>query len=93
MRKPTLPNASYTFADYFKINPPIDQLAAYFGYEFRREKYLLPRSGIGLDRLEDLKLRLDENVLHTTLGSEIRRSRSPRNPLKKQVVFLQLSVH
>ena len=66
-------NASYTFADYFKLTCEIDELLNYFGYTFKRERYQLPCSLVELDRVKDLILRLEENSLHTSLSNEIAR--------------------
>jgi hypothetical protein len=65
-------NASYTFADYFRLNLYVGDLAEYFGYGFTRQNYALPHSSILLNRLEDLILRLEQNTLYTALNYEFK---------------------
>jgi hypothetical protein len=72
LKKLTLPDSA-TFVDYFKMNPFVGDLTEYFGYGFDREKCVLPRSSITLNRLDDLVLRLEQNILHTALNNETAR--------------------
>jgi len=63
----------YTFADYFRLNPDIEELLAYFGYSLEITKCQLPRTNRTLDRLEALRLRLEESLPNVGLTSEIAR--------------------
>ena len=54
------PDQSYTFADYFKLNSDSEEILAYFGYSFQPQPLELPKSERELERLEDLKQRLQE---------------------------------
>jgi hypothetical protein len=65
--------ASYTFADYFRLNYEVDEVLAYFGYAFARENYAFRRSPLALERLADLCFRLNENTQHTSFSSEMAR--------------------
>jgi hypothetical protein len=71
MKPLRLENTSYTFSDYFKLTYEIDNIVGYFGYHFQKDYLPLPRSGKELTRLDDLKLRLEENLRYATLTSEI----------------------
>ncbi len=72
--KPILDQASYTFADYFKLGCETEELMAFFGYAFTRQPCQLPRCDeIKLDRLPDLIQRLEKNTRLTSLSSEIAR--------------------
>ena len=71
MKKLQLENTSYTFADYFKLSHEIDGIVDYFGYKFNKDYLQLPRSNQELSRLDDLQLRLEENLRYATLTSEI----------------------
>lgn len=71
MKKLLLENTSYTFADYFKLTYEIDSIIGYFGYNFNKDYLQLPRSNQELTRLDDLQLRLEENLRYATLTSEM----------------------
>jgi hypothetical protein len=66
-------NVSYTFADYFKLSYEVDEVLAYFGYDFKRVHCQLPRSPVTLDRLPDLRFRLEENAQYTSFSNEMAR--------------------
>lgn len=38
------PQETYTFSDYFKLNPPVDELVGYFGYRHQVQYYQLPKT-------------------------------------------------
>jgi len=74
MSKPVIdPKKSYTFSDYFKLNPPVDKLAAYFGYQHQLNKYILPQTAIESASVASLKSYLDENLQHVYLTNETAR--------------------
>jgi hypothetical protein len=64
---------SYSFADYFKLNFAPQDILAYFGVTFRRRSLTLPRYTGTLDRLYDLKTRIEESLPRLSLTSEIAR--------------------
>ncbi|MGB0562685.1 MAG: hypothetical protein ACPGVO_12920 [Spirulinaceae cyanobacterium] len=75
MPKPAIiqPEQSYTFADYFKLNFAPQDILAYFGVSLHRRSLKLPQHSGGLDRLLDLKLRLEESLPRLSLTSEMAR--------------------
>ncbi|MDJ0735720.1 MAG: hypothetical protein QNJ47_16935 [Nostocaceae cyanobacterium] len=67
------PNQSYTFADYFKLNSEPEEILEYFGYKFASQSLTLPTTEANLDRLADLKARIEESLPYISLTSEIAR--------------------
>jgi hypothetical protein len=67
------PEQSYTFADYFKLNFAPQDILAYFGVSLHRRSLQLPRYGGNLDRLIDLKSRIEESLPRVGLTSEMAR--------------------
>ena len=61
MKKPIIdPKKSYNFSDYFAMNPPIDELLAYFGYSRQVEKnYRWAKTTADLSFFAGLKPQLD----------------------------------
>jgi len=66
-------NQSYTFADYFKLNHEPDEIIAYFGYKFQSQSLTLPTTQQNLERLTDLKNRIEESLPYISLTSETAR--------------------
>ncbi|PSN11235.1 hypothetical protein C7293_25080 [filamentous cyanobacterium CCT1] len=64
---------SYTFADYFKLNFAPQDILAYFGVTLQRQSLTLPRYAGPLDRLSDLKTRIEESLPRLSLTSEMAR--------------------
>ncbi len=64
---------SYTFADYFKLNFAPQDILAYFNVTLQRCSLTLPRYTGALDRLTDLKNRIEESLPRLSLTSEIAR--------------------
>lgn len=64
---------SYTFADYFKLNFAPQDILAYFGVSLQRQSLALPRYTGFLDRLTDLKTRIEESLPRLSLTSEMAR--------------------
>ena len=79
-------NASYTFADYFRLNLYAGDLTACFGYTFHREHYVLPRSKAPLTRLEDLILRIEQNTRYAVLNNETARREFLIAPVLTEVI-------
>ncbi len=67
------PNQSYTFSKIFelKITPKI--IAKEFGYSFSRQRQNLPQFEQDLDRIEQLKERIEEVLPYASLSSETAR--------------------
>ncbi|MDB9519480.1 hypothetical protein PN466_21275 [Roseofilum reptotaenium CS-1145] len=64
---------SYTFADYFKLNFAPQDILAYFDVSLQRKSLKLPEYTGELDRLEDLKNRIEESLPRLSLTSEMAR--------------------
>jgi hypothetical protein len=64
---------SYSFADYFKLNFAPQDILAYFGVKLQRQSLTLPRYTGPLDRLSDLKTRIEESLPRLSLTSEMAR--------------------
>lgn len=67
------PDQSYSFADYFKLNFASQDILAYFGVTLQRQSLQFPRYDQPLDRLIDLKARIEESLPRLSLTSEIAR--------------------
>jgi hypothetical protein len=73
-RQPLLdPTRSYTFSNYFELGFPIDDLLAEFGYTFERKFFDLPQYAGELDRLNNLKQRIEEVLPYVDLENEATR--------------------
>jgi hypothetical protein len=64
---------SSIFADYFKLNFAPQDILAYFGVSLQRQSLTLPRHTGPLDRLTDLKTRIEESLPRLSLTSEMAR--------------------
>ncbi len=74
LRTPIIqPDQSYTFSDYFKLNFAPQDILAYFGVSLQRRSLTLPRYTGELDRLTDLKARIEESLPRLSLTSEMAR--------------------
>ncbi len=67
------PNQSYTFSNIFELKVNIDELVAEFGYYFSRKKLNLSQYQGELNRLQQLKERIEEILPNVILNSEISR--------------------
>ncbi len=67
------PDQSYTFPDYFKLNFAPQDILAYFNVSLHRRSLELPRYSGKLDRLIDLKARIEESLPRLSLTSEMAR--------------------
>ena len=77
------PQKSYTFHDYFKLNPPIDELIQYFGYQHQVQNYQLPQTEIDENYFASLHQELSEILLYVDLNNETAR----REALIAPVIF------
>lgn len=75
MSRPSLldPNRSYTFSNYFELGFAVDDLVAEFGYSFERQFLELPQYSGSLDRLAELKQRIEEVLPFVNLENEATR--------------------
>jgi hypothetical protein len=64
---------NYDFSHYFDLGVEAGDLAAEFGYSLKRTKLLLPQVSRDLDRLEELRDRLEELLPYVPLTSELAR--------------------
>jgi hypothetical protein len=67
------PDQSYTFADYFNLNFAPQDILAYFNASLQRRSLRLPSYSGTLDRLDDLKTRIEESLPRLSLTSEMAR--------------------
>jgi hypothetical protein len=67
------PDQSYTFSDYFKLNFAPQDILAYFNVSLERRSLNLPGYSGTLDRLTDLKSRIEESLPRLSLTSEMAR--------------------
>jgi hypothetical protein len=76
-------NQSYTFSKIFDLKIEPDDLAAEFGYGFRRSRLQLPQYAGDLPTVEDLRSRLESVMPYVSLTNETSR----REVLVSQVVL------
>ncbi|WP_089721287.1 hypothetical protein [Candidatus Entotheonella palauensis] len=87
MRPPILPDdVSYTFADYFRLRIDIEELLIHFGYAYQVANYCLPRSTRLLERLPDLRNRIEESLPYVSLNNELARREFLIAPVLLEVV-------
>jgi hypothetical protein len=73
-RQPLLdPNRSYTFSNYFELGLTVDDLVAELGCAFERKFLTLPQYTDKLDRIADLKQRIEEILPYIDLENEATR--------------------
>lgn len=86
-KKPLLdPNRSYTFRNYFDLGFPVDELLTEFGYSLSRAYLQLPQYHDELDRLENLKQRIEEILPFTDLANEATRRELLISPIVMDLV-------
>lgn len=75
MTRPSIlqPGQSYTFRQYFEMTYEPEDILAEFGYTLKRSLLSLPQSTADLDRLENLKTRIEESLPYISLTSEAAR--------------------
>ena len=77
------PEQSYTFSKIFDLRVEADELSAYFGYTFQRKRLNLPHYSGSIDRLEELRSRIEAVMPYVSLTNETSR----REVLISQVVL------
>ncbi len=64
---------SYTFRSYFEMPYEADEILAELGYALRKTRLELPRTNRQLERLAELRQRIDESLPLVSLSSETAR--------------------
>ncbi|NJM46353.1 MAG: hypothetical protein HC860_09360 [Alkalinema sp. RU_4_3] len=77
------PQQSYTFSRIFDLKIDTEDIVLEFGYTFARSQLQLPRYSGPIDRLADLRFRIDSILPYVSLSSETSR----REVLIAQVIF------
>lgn len=67
------PNQSYTFSRYFELGFEASELAQEFGYKLTRKTLNLPQFPGELDRLQELRDRIEEVLPFVPLTNELAR--------------------
>lgn len=83
MSKLLNPNQSYTFSKIFELQIEPDDLVSEFGYTLQRLRLNLPQYSGKLDRLEELRSRIEEVLPYVSLTTETSR----REILISQVIL------
>ena len=87
------PQKTYTFSDYFKLNPPVDELARYFGYQHTVQSYQLPQTEIDEAYFAPLFQELNEILLYVDLTSESARREALIAPVLLSIArYLKIKV-
>jgi hypothetical protein len=88
MTRPAIlqPGQSYTFRQYFEMTYEPEDILAEFGYTLQRSLLSLPQSTAELDRLANLKTRIEESLPYISLTSEAARRELLIAPLLLDVV-------
>jgi hypothetical protein len=88
MTRPAIlqPGQSYTFGQYFEMSYEPEDILAEFGYTLERSLLSLPQSTAELDRLDNLKTRIQESLPYISLTSEAARRELLIAPLLLDVV-------
>jgi len=64
---------SYTFSDFFNMGIEAEDVAAYFGYAFQARNVTLPKTTRLLERVNDLKNRIEEGMPYVSFINEAAR--------------------
>ena len=93
------PEQSYTFSKIFELKIEPKDLAKYFGYSFARKKLNLSQYQGDLDRINQLKERIEEILPYASLSSEAARREILISPLifdlvhyTKSEIFIEYSI-
>jgi hypothetical protein len=93
------PNQSYTFSKLFELKIEPKDLAKYFGYSFSRKKLELAQYSGKLDRINQLKERIEEVLPYASLSSEAARREILISPIildlvhyTKSEIFIEYSI-
>lgn len=78
-------NQSYTFRSYFEMPYEPDEILAEFGYSLSKSRLSLPKTTRQLDRLPDLRQRVEDSLLLVSLSSETARRETLVAPVLLEV--------
>jgi hypothetical protein len=81
------PGQPYTFRQYFEMTYEPEDILAEFGYTLKRSLLTRPQSTAHLDRLDDLKTRIQQSLPYISLTSEAARRELLIAPLLLDVVY------
>jgi hypothetical protein len=86
------PKKQYSFSDYFNLNIPIDELLAYFNYQYRAEaRYSLRHATTRPPFFETLQAELTKYIEFFSLNNEVARREVLISPiLLKVALFLNV---
>ncbi len=88
------PKKSYTFSDYFTLNPPINELLAYFGYHKEATSCIWAKATIDLTFFAGLKQQFETHLRITELTTESARQQVLVAPILLNIgVYLQTKVY
>jgi len=95
MKKPIIdPKKSYNFSDYFAMNPPIDELLAYFGYQKQADSFHWAKAAVDLTFFAGLKQQFETHLRVTELTTESARQQVLVAPILLNIaVYLQTKVY
>jgi hypothetical protein len=80
------PNQSYTFSKIFDLKPEVDELVAELGYSLQRVPLDLPQYAGELDRLPQLRQRIEEIRPFVNLANEATRREVLISPVMMELV-------
>lgn len=80
------PDQSYTFSKYFELGFESGELAAEFGYSLNRKVLNLPQFIGELDRLQELRSRIEEILPYVPLTSELARREILISPVVTELI-------
>lgn len=93
------PEQAYTFSKIFELKIESKDLANYFGYSFSRRKLNLSQYQKDLDRIDQLRERIEEILPYASLSSEAARRELLISPLMldlvhytKAEIFIEYSI-
>ncbi len=89
MKTPLFPEgATATFADYFELNVPIEDVLDEFGVSFHLQRCDLPRQEVDPDLVDELTRRFDRTLPHVDLTNEMARREFLIAPVVTEIAVL-----
>lgn len=79
-------NSGYTFSDYFRLNSSAVEIAALLGCTYERAYLNLPHFEDALPELNTLQNRLEQNLIHIAMTSEMARREFLIAPILAQLL-------
>jgi len=81
------PDQSYTFSKIFELKIIPKNIAQEFGYTFSRQRLNLPQSAQDLERIQQLKQRIEEVLPYASLSNETARREILVSPIILDLVY------